>query len=402
MLADVAGDQAGDDGRRERRTAPSGHARAELAHVALGGCLAALVAAVGERVDVVAADGVDVRGHPVVGELRDPAVAIQRPDADGPVEGGRPERGGRRVVACGGHQHAVPALQVLLVEGLERGRGQVHAGAAARRQVDDLRVALHRLLELHDHVGLEDPAAAHAADAEAVDVDVGVRCQAPDDASDERAVTGVPTQVGGIVELVVAGDAVQPGRTPVRRGGGVPAGVDDHDGDVAGHLLEPVLPRRPRLLQAGLLRLDRGAEVATSSRRDVDPVVGRRLATLEPGLLECVEDFGHRLALGALREQVAHESVTEQGHVVAPGLTLEEPLADLAGDPLELVHVRTAHEHAVGVVEVREVRGGLGVPGHLVLVGPAERTELVCGPSSPVVADHPVTHGPTLVPSSRP
>ena len=77
--------------------------------------------------------------------------------------------------------------------------------AAAGRQVDDLRVVVERLLELHDEVGLEDAAAADAADGEALDEDLRLRCHAPHDTGDERAVAGVRAQVGA-VELVVAVD----------------------------------------------------------------------------------------------------------------------------------------------------------------------------------------------------
>ena len=75
---------------------------------------------------------VDVGGDAVVGELRDPAVAVERADADAPVEGGRPEGRRPRVVAGGGHEHAVPLAQARAVERLERDRGQVHAACGSR------------------------------------------------------------------------------------------------------------------------------------------------------------------------------------------------------------------------------------------------------------------------------
>ena len=172
--------------------------------------------AVREGVDDVAAQRVDVGGHPEVGEVRDASVAVERADAERPVEGGRPERRGRGVVAGRGHQDAVAVLELRVVEHLEGQRREVVAGAAPGRQVDDLRVVGERLGQLGHHGGLQDPATADPADREALHVDLGARCQAPHDAGDERAVAGVLTQVG-TVELVVALDPLQPRGAPVGR-----------------------------------------------------------------------------------------------------------------------------------------------------------------------------------------
>ena len=115
------------------------------------GRLAGRVRAGGERVDDVAADGVDLGGVPEVREVRDAPAAIQRPDAERPRERRRPERGADALVAGRGHHHAgaLQRVEPLVEEPLEAQQRTILPRRRARGQVDDVRVVQReRLAEL--------------------------------------------------------------------------------------------------------------------------------------------------------------------------------------------------------------------------------------------------------------
>ena len=205
-------------------------------------------------------------------------------------------------------------------------------------------------------------------------------CQAADDAGDERAVAGVLAQVGA-VELVVALDAVEPWGAGVGAGRRVPAGVDDGDLDGLALLLRrDVVHGRPRLLEAGLLRFDGGAQGA-AAWGDVDPVVGGDVTGREVAdTAQLGHHFGDREVVAAGGEAVAGE-VAGRGLLGSGELAVEEVLGRLDGT-LERLDGAGADQDVVGVEEEREVGRCLGVPCDRAVVGLAEVLQLVGGPAS--------------------
>ena len=108
---------------------------------------------------------------------------------------------------------------------------------------------------------------------------------------------------------------------------------------------------------------------------------------MQAGHLEEVEHVRHRLAAAA-REEVAHELAVQERHVVATRLAGEHASSSLRHGRLERVDVRGAHEHPVGVEEVGEVGGCLGVPVHrpsLALRGARSWSVLRRRRSSPII-----------------
>ena len=264
----------------------------------------------------------------------------------------------------------------------KRDRGQVLAGAAAGRQVDDLRLVVagprSSWTTRSDSRMPPPPTPLIAKPSTKI---LGRRSDAADDAGDEGAVAGVRSQVGA-VDLVVAVDALEPRRPRVGRGGRVPSRVDDDDADpalarcwshsgghgsvspvssgsIAGHMVPPPPPGATCTQWSGV-----AAPRAKSGR----PRGGR--APRAP--------TGRRGARAAGSARAPSSSWTSSRR----GRAVEDPLAELRHGALERLDVLGAHEDVVGVEEVGEVGRGLGVPGHPAVVGLAKRVELVGGASS--------------------
>ena len=155
-----------------------------------------LVAGVGagrERVDEVAAVGVDVDPLPVVGEVGHLAVGVQRADADHPVERRRVERTSLPSLPAAATTSGPSSRSFRRYASASAWKpisGEVPAGVRARRDRDELRLVLvaHRLVELLGDLRLVD---RPALGEEPLDLDLGGGSQAPDDAGHEGAVPGV-------------------------------------------------------------------------------------------------------------------------------------------------------------------------------------------------------------------
>ena len=369
-LGDLAGDQSGHDGCRERRTAPAGHAGAEHPHVALVGALVAHEGAVGEGVD-------DGCGRARRRRRRRRSWRSRRPGRRGRASRRRrPSR--RRRARTAPPTSRCPRRRRARSRACAAGSGgsvssaidgQVQARAAAGRQVDDLRVVRHRLLQLR-RPGRTPGCRRHRPR----------RWRSPrrrrrSSGAMQRTTPAmnVPWPAygrrSGPLSSSSPVDAVQPRRARVGARRRVPPGVDDHDADVA----RPLVLRGAAAATARSGRSPRGSigrargAAAAAPGDDVDPVVGRGRtagAARPPRAGRARRAPTRRRALG---QHVAHAARRRGAYVVDAAACPSRTPSSSRGDRALEARRRPSrpHQHAVGVEQVGEVGRRLGVPGDL-------------------------------------